>query len=141
MRHAIAAGIFEPQQVVTITVSLQHITDSEAKRWQRDEISYKGKMYDVISKQRQAGNLVVQCLCDEDENNLIGSFLHRMHDTRRLPGKGIRSFQHLFSPFILSDNWYSFTDTVHLKMRYAQIPVSFMSNGFKDVPAPPPWEV
>ena len=48
MRHAVAAGIFQPQQVVTITVSLQQITELEARRWQQDEISYAGKMYDVI---------------------------------------------------------------------------------------------
>jgi hypothetical protein len=141
MHHAITAGIFEPKEVVTITVSLQHISDSEAKRWQEDEISYEGKMYDVISKRQQGGNLIVQCLCDDDETNLIGSFLSTMQRNHQFSSKGIRSFQHLFSPFILGDNWCSFTSTVHHKIQYAQLPDSYMSKGFTYVPAPPPWQV
>ena len=141
MRHAIAAGSFQPKQVVSITLPLQNLTEAEANLWQEHEILYQGKMYDVIQTHPKAGKLIVQCLCDVDENNLIASFLDTMHRSGQHPGKTAGPLEHLFSPFLLNDGCYSFGPLTGRSLPYLQKPVALSAEGFQYVPAPPPWQV
>ncbi len=141
MKAAIAAGSFQPNQVITI--SLQNPTQPEAKRWQQDEISINGKMYDVISAQQANGKLTLKCICDEDENLLIATYKQAAEEGHKSsPQKSNVSLKNVFSPFVINNGVICF-----FRMEVSSAPqlLQYQTVGmeplFEGVPTPPPRQV
>lgn len=139
MKAAIANGEFNAKEVIRINISTVGLNEEEIANWNKSEIAYEEKMYDVISSQKEGDKIIIQCLCDDDENNLIAAYEKAMHCNHKLPGKSFDGLDHSFPPFIVVDNVCSirkFTDGPKI---FPQYQFKFTGRDFQNVPTPPPW--
>lgn len=141
MHQAIASGIFKPQEVVTLHIPLQDFNELKDEYREHDEMSYRGKMYDIITTQQQGSYIMVKGICDEDETKITASFLRGMQKGNQFPVKRINDFSNAFSPFILDAVAYTFNPVTIRKTLFLQKQFVFMNGRFQHVPTPPPWQV
>lgn len=63
------------QDELVFSLALHAKPGTEGPEWEEeDEFSLHGKMYDVIDKKIENGKLVVRCIADEKETELIKKF-------------------------------------------------------------------
>jgi hypothetical protein len=106
MKAAIASGNFQPSKILQLAVATQHLSQTEKEYWQQDEFSIDGKMYDVVCTKQTSDSLLISCLSDDDETEMVSNFLHGVSgDHSGWPGSKITNLSGLFLPFVLTDGF------------------------------------
>ena len=140
MKAAIAAGSFQHSRIATFTVPIQQLTKAEASRWQQDELSIDGKMYDVVSARQINGQLTIKCVCDENENLLVTAYKQGVENgTGKFPDKSVAGLKYAFSPFIFAHSVVSFLPTEKkVAIHLLQPQTAFVKEQYSGVITPPP---
>lgn len=70
-RGLINSGYYKEQ---VILIKIKPGTDHEFKKLDHDEISYKGRLYDVVSESARGSVIWYYCVIDSQEESLIAGF-------------------------------------------------------------------
>lgn len=74
------SGEIPDNELTCITISKNEISASEFK--QKDELEYKGSMYDVVNKSETDKSYTFYCLNDVKESQLIRNFRNHFDDNK-----------------------------------------------------------
>lgn len=141
MRSQLREGHYNSEEVITLTFEPEDfgVPANAPEKIDKHEIRWQGKLYDVVSASFTNGHLVVRCIPDEQETQLLARFLHYVKE--KMGDKKQDSPQSQFS-------FWQFVNTVPfvfqpMLMTAAAKPAmhyGFAASLFRPgVPVPPPW--
>ena len=110
---------------------------------EKNEINYKGKMYDIISQQYKGDNLIIRCISDKDEDYTLA-----LADNQNIKAQREKSSQEL-SSLKLRLGVYTFNDDINFLNNQDKTFTEFFArfNPGKlmcpnlNIPSPPPWHL
>ncbi len=110
---------------------------------EKNEINYKGKMYDIVSQQYKGDNLVITCISDEDEDYTLA-----LAGNQNIKAQREKNSQEL-SSLKLRLGVYTFNDNINFLNNHNIIFTKFFArfNPGKlvcpnlNIPSPPPWHL
>ena len=82
MRNLIRSNSFKQEQQV-FTFLINDKTRLSKLEWGDDEFSYDGKMYDVIEKKAEGDKLIIHCINDKKETELLNKLTDSWKENER----------------------------------------------------------
>lgn len=143
MRLELSTGNYNSEEVITLTFKQADFASPKTapEKVDKHEIRWQGKMYDVVSASFQHGQLVIQCIPDEQETELLARFLHFVKDKMGDKKQGLRQTQFSFWHFVNATP-FVFQPLQPIVANGPFIHYSFGFSSFEPgVPVPPPWRV
>ena len=141
MRAQIRSGRYNASVVVTMRFRAQDFADTATAPHQVDkhEFRWQGKMYDVVSARFHNGQLVIRCIPDEEETQLLAQFLHYVKEKMGGEKSGSRQVSFSFWHF-LNAQPYTLQPLPAMQPAKPALPlhIAFSSHS-PGVPVPPPW--
>lgn len=130
----------DPSKFEEFSFSFNPDQKSEQPQWLEDnEFRYQGQLYDVVSKKMENGRLIVRCISDKKETELIAHYKNLAQDDFGSPaGKGTITLLKLIQTFFIPEKGFTFYRDLS-----PSFPISFNSIhplpvASGDVPTPPP---
>ncbi|MGH2646309.1 MAG: hypothetical protein ACRDE8_02035 [Ginsengibacter sp.] len=116
-------------------------SNSDLSYEDEDEINYKGKMYDIASKQYIGDNLVIRCISDKDEDYTLA-----LADNQNIKDQREKS-SHELSSLKLRLGIYTFDDDINFLNShntiftecFARFNPGKLASPHLNIPSPPPW--
>ena len=125
MIHKISGDI-PSSDITAITFSKEEISASDFR--EKDELEYKGSMYDVVKKSETNDSYIFYCINDIKEAHLIKNFKQHFDDNKEKSNQNnLKTLISLIAPaVIVNNNIVNRTDIVsslnnHLSFNYKSI--------------------
>lgn len=143
MRSQLRTGDYNSEALITLSFLPQDFSSPETapEKVDNHEIRWQGKMYDVVSASLANGKLVIRCIPDEKENNLMAGFLQQVKDKMGDKKQGSRQTQFSFWHFVNANSIVFEPMSIHGVDKPAMADNFGYSSYRPGVPVPPPWRV
>jgi hypothetical protein len=141
MRSQLRAGSYNSEEIITITFQPDDFGKAAdvPEKIDKHEIRWQGKMYDVVSASFADGKLVIRCIPDEQETQLLAKFFHFVKDKMGDKKKDSQQNQFSFWQFVNSSHFVFQPMLMHDAGQPA-MPYRLGYSSFRPgVPVPPPW--
>ena len=105
--------------------------------WEEEqEFRWKGDMFDVISKSREEGRILVHCIPDKKETELLEAYQHWLK-AEKGSTRSSSLLKLFYSAFTRSDERYLCFDGIKIHRVFARY-APFLERTTRAVPKPPP---
>jgi hypothetical protein len=143
MREAIDRGNFHPNKVQHLIFDASDFENGMTpfEKENDHEINFKGEMYDVVKVEMKAGKLIIDCLPDTDETQMLIAFAEQIHrqNSAGNHAKGMATLKISFGAFGMATLAEIPNKALSISISYHPLIHQQLSKVFHSVPAPPPW--
>ncbi len=143
MREAIANGSFQPNNVQHLIFDAGDFENGMTpfEKENDHEINFKGVMYDVVKVELKAGKLMIDCLPDTDETQMLIAFAEQIHRESSSGNHATRTaaLKISFGAFGIAPLAEIPNKDLSISISYRPLIQQKLIKVFHSVPAPPPW--
>ena len=142
MRQKIRRGAVKSKDIITMEFTTEDFAASDAPELVNEhEFRQHGRMYDVVGAAVDGDKLVVRCIADEQENDLLAWFIHHLKDKSGAKKRFNSNIAFSFGAFGCSAAAQLPALLIPQSPPLYPLQQAGLVHRFGEVPAPPPWHL